>query len=182
MAFERLEQAPGSPELASWRPKPASVRPLARGGTDGRTDGRMDIRMYRFPLSSTGLRPPLGLKPKKPDNIRQLSWMTQYMRGKITKNLLFSFFLRSPSLIPIPKPIFFFQSYLFQIDFWRKKKKRERERKKRNVFPMNHTMVQMIKSWQLYHSWLYHDCRSAVLYFSPLCWAWASKGSMRWWA
>ena len=60
MPFERLEQAPGSPELASWRPKPASVGPWARGG------GRMDGWTYRFPLCSTGLPPPLGPKPCLP--------------------------------------------------------------------------------------------------------------------
>ena len=31
----------------------------------GWTDGRTDVQTYRFPLCSTGPRPPLGPKPKK---------------------------------------------------------------------------------------------------------------------
>ena len=64
-ASQRLPDALERPGLASEKPEPASEglsQPQRSLG--GGTDVRTYVQTYRFPLCSTGLRPPLGPKPK----------------------------------------------------------------------------------------------------------------------
>ena len=68
-ASQRLAQASqrlvGSSFLEAGSGLPEAGLGLKGGGrTDVRTYGRTDVQTYRFPLCSTGLRPPLGPKPK----------------------------------------------------------------------------------------------------------------------